>query len=76
MKMSLNPTSPLYYVVKSEGEDDVPECSICLTDEKDSVFAPCGHFMTCCACSKLFTKCPMCRGHIAMVYKRTEIGGE
>ncbi|AYV82641.1 MAG: hypothetical protein Hyperionvirus2_9 [Hyperionvirus sp.] len=57
------------------GDDDGGdnECVICMSDPKDSVFSPCGHFMTCKGCSVKFEKCPMCRAKIVCVLLRTEI---
>lgn len=55
------------------GEDDESECIICLAEVKDSVFAPCGHYMTCSSCAIQCKSCPMCRGKITSILKRTEI---
>ncbi|AYV75215.1 MAG: hypothetical protein Terrestrivirus1_89 [Terrestrivirus sp.] len=56
------------------GDDDGDnECIICLADVKDSVFAPCGHYITCSSCSIQCKNCPMCRGKITTILKRNEI---
>ena len=55
------------------GDDDENECVICMTDAKDSVFSPCGHFITCKECSTQFDKCPICRAKIVIVLRRHEI---
>jgi len=55
------------------GEDDDSECVICLNEVKDTVFAPCGHYMTCSICSAKCSKCPICRGVIISILKRNEI---
>ena len=47
------------------GEEDESECVICFENIKDTVFAPCGHFMTCNSCSKECKKCPICRGVVS-----------
>lgn len=38
-------------------------CSICLTNLKDCILEPCGHFVCCMRCIKLLSdaKCPICR---------------
>jgi len=46
-------------------EDDPKECIICLTNEKNVVFVPCGHFCCCSECyPKLSDICPLCRAII------------
>lgn len=47
------------------GEDDEPECVICYSEAKDTVFAPCGHYMTCNSCAKTCKDCPICRSPIS-----------
>jgi hypothetical protein len=55
-------------------EDDNPECVICMDAAKSIVFAPCGHYCTCDACSKqLNGKCPMCRAVISKCVTRDEV---
>ena len=46
------------------GDDEEPECVICFSNMKDTVFAPCGHYMTCNSCAKSCKACPICRGAI------------
>ena len=52
-------------------EDDNPdaECMICLSDPKDTLIMPCGHFCVCETCGKSLVEskhsCPVCRGHIS-----------
>ncbi|KAL2535612.1 E3 Ubiquitin ligase family protein [Forsythia ovata] len=36
-------------------------CVICLEQEYNSVFVPCGHMCCCMACSSHLTNCPLCR---------------
>jgi hypothetical protein len=43
---------------------DVSECAICLTNEKNTIFNPCGHFYCCDVCSKQIKSCPICRTNI------------
>lgn len=38
-------------------------CAICLSDEKNIVFVPCGH-MCCSSCSTSISSCMVCRGNI------------
>lgn len=37
------------------------ECLICLSEERQIVFQPCGHYATCINCSFKIIKCCMCR---------------
>lgn len=55
------------------GDDDENECAICMGEKKDSVFSPCGHFITCKGCSVQFGKCPICRATISCILNRNEI---
>lgn len=40
---------------------DTNDCAVCLCNEKDTVFIPCGHFYTCMGCSQQLKTCPICR---------------
>jgi len=55
------------------GDDDDLECVICMGETKNSVFSPCGHFITCKDCSTKFDKCPMCTLPISCIFRRDEI---
>ena len=55
------------------GDDDGSECVVCLYDAKDSIFSPCGHFITCKECSSTCKKCPLCATKVTCVLNRTEI---
>ena len=51
-----------------------PKCKVCLDNNIDSVFLPCGHMMTCITCgfklvSWLGISCPICRKQIGGVAK-------
>lgn len=39
------------------------ECRICMSNQKDTVLIPCGHFL-CGECALKVTECPMCRAQI------------
>ena len=55
-------------------DESTTECVICMTEEKDVVFAPCGHYCCCNACAtKLNSKCPICRGRISTIVKYDQI---
>lgn len=43
--------------------DDDPDCIVCLTNVKEVIFVPCGHFNTCSDCNLKLVKrnCPICR---------------
>jgi hypothetical protein len=55
------------------GDDDESECVVCMSATKDSVFANCGHFVCCAGCAAQCKLCPMCRGAIASILKRSEV---
>ncbi|KAH6772731.1 E3 Ubiquitin ligase family protein [Perilla frutescens var. frutescens] len=44
-------------------------CVICLEQEYNSVFVPCGHMCCCLACSSHLTNCPLCRRRIEQVVR-------
>ncbi|KAF8394472.1 hypothetical protein HHK36_020680 [Tetracentron sinense] len=44
-------------------------CVICLEQEYNAVFVPCGHMCCCITCSAHLTKCPLCRRHIDQVVR-------
>ncbi|KAL8224873.1 hypothetical protein R6Q57_017430 [Mikania cordata] len=56
------------YGTRKDGK--MPEiCVICLEQEYNSVFVPCGHMCCCVTCSSHLTSCPLCRSRIAQVVK-------
>jgi hypothetical protein len=55
------------------GDDDDDDCIICMDQTKDSVFSPCGHYMTCSKCSIKCKNCPICRANIVSIIKRIDI---
>ncbi|GER24797.1 E3 Ubiquitin ligase family protein [Striga asiatica] len=44
-------------------------CVICLEQEYNSVFVPCGHMCCCMVCSSHLTDCPLCRTRICQVVR-------
>lgn len=60
----------------SEGCDQSPmeksnECKICLIEEFNTVFIPCGHVVACGKCASTLRNCPICRkeiGNILRIY--------
>ncbi|KAK3415729.1 E3 ubiquitin-protein ligase SP1 [Eucalyptus grandis] len=44
-------------------------CVICLEQEYNSVFVPCGHMCCCTTCSLQLTNCPLCRRQIEQAVK-------
>ncbi|KAG9157005.1 hypothetical protein Leryth_009042 [Lithospermum erythrorhizon] len=48
----------------------MPElCVICLEQEYNSVFVPCGHMCCCMGCSSHLTNCPLCRRRVDLVVR-------
>ena len=39
-------------------------CKVCLENERNITFLPCGHFISCEHCSYSLKKCPFCRKRI------------
>jgi Mg-chelatase subunit ChlD len=54
---------------------DKDKCILCLTNKRDMVFTPCGHFVSCEPCGRKYyeenkeTKCVMCRQNITGIIK-------
>uniref|UniRef100_U5EYX6 RING-type E3 ubiquitin transferase n=1 Tax=Corethrella appendiculata TaxID=1370023 RepID=U5EYX6_9DIPT len=44
-------------------------CRICMDNEIDTMFAPCGHVTSCQECSEKCDRCPLCRASINSVNK-------
>ncbi|KAL4205417.1 hypothetical protein AMTRI_Chr01g114500 [Amborella trichopoda] len=44
-------------------------CVICLEQQYNAVFVPCGHMCCCTSCSSHLTSCPLCRRRIEQVVK-------
>ena len=42
----------------------LPSCILCCYNERDTVFIPCGHLVTCSDCGEKLDCCPICRGII------------
>lgn len=55
-------------------DEDTDDCAICLSETKDSIFFPCGHFYTCESCSKKVQNCPVCRAKISQIIPKEQIG--
>ena len=44
-------------------------CKICLDNDSEIVFRPCGHFASCNTCAISLKNCPMCRKEIASCFR-------
>nr|AIZ68184.1 mitochondrial ubiquitin ligase activator of NFKB 1 isoform X2 [Albuca bracteata] len=54
----------------SKREQRMPDlCVICLEDDYNAVFVPCGHMCCCTSCSSHLTICPLCRRRIDQVVR-------
>jgi Zinc finger, C3HC4 type (RING finger) len=60
-------------VAKIYGDDENLECNVCMADNKNVVFAPCGHFSCCSGCAQQCKKCPICRGDVARIIPRADL---
>ncbi|KII67440.1 E3 ubiquitin-protein ligase MYLIP [Thelohanellus kitauei] len=45
------------------------QCGICLENDINCTFCPCGHTMSCMGCSELCKVCPICRSSIHYLQK-------
>ncbi|KAL1525980.1 hypothetical protein AB1Y20_020806 [Prymnesium parvum] len=45
------------------------QCIICFERQKDTVFVPCGHLVSCSTCAELVVNCPSCRQPISSKIK-------
>ena len=60
--------------IKIFEDETSSECCICLSEEKEIVFVPCGHYYCCNTCSKKVNKCPICRANVDQQIKKSEFG--
>lgn len=58
------------HIEKIYGDDIEEDCVICLSDKKNTVFSPCGHYVCCEICSSKINICPICRSNINSSVKR------
>ncbi|OXB66493.1 hypothetical protein ASZ78_011608 [Callipepla squamata] len=54
------PTAPLL-----QGDEKKSECVVCMEQEAQTIFLPCGHVCCCQTCCKQLQSCPLCRKDIA-----------
>ncbi|XP_065593751.1 E3 ubiquitin-protein ligase LRSAM1 [Cyrtonyx montezumae] len=57
---SVVPTAPLL-----QGDEKKSECVVCMEQEAQTIFLPCGHVCCCQTCCKQLQSCPLCRKDIA-----------
>ncbi|KAK3090855.1 hypothetical protein FSP39_015260 [Pinctada imbricata] len=43
---------------------DLTMCKICMENDINIVFLPCGHLASCSECAPAMRRCPVCRGHV------------
>eukprot|EP00250_Pteridium_aquilinum_P003318 c13638_g1_i2 orf=150-1157(+) len=57
-------------IFEPKRESVVPDlCVICLEQEYNAVFVPCGHMCSCTSCSTQLSNCPLCRRRIEQVVR-------
>ena len=44
-----------------EEEEGLTECMVCSDNDRDTVFGPCGHIVTCSICASRVKKCLLCK---------------
>lgn len=57
---------------------EIPECCICMDNESNMVFVPCGHLCICTSCADTIrnqfnTKCPMCRTQTTTIIDKSQL---
>ncbi len=63
------------HVARIFEDPDNPLCCVCLTNNKQMVFVPCGHLCTCSECTPhLRALCPLCRATITVAVTREMLG--
>ncbi|XP_078171398.1 E3 Ubiquitin ligase family protein isoform X2 [Carex rostrata] len=66
---ALNGSSEEVEDIKKKDRLILDICVICLEQEYNAVFVPCGHMCCCIACSSHLSNCPLCRRRIDQVVK-------
>ena len=54
---------------KSSSSENNLQCKICMDNNLEVVFIPCGHFVCCSSCAQSLVECPCCRQVISSVMK-------
>ena len=64
------------FKIYGDGDDEDPDCCICLDAEKDTAFFPCGHYYCCGTCANTLLAggmpCPICRAKVTQLVKKEE----
>ena len=60
-KPAASTTSPSTPPREMTGDEDDSTCVVCLTNEKNTVLVPCGHYCCCQGCASNMAMCPVCR---------------
>lgn len=55
-------------------DEQETECCICLCNNKNSIFYPCGHYVACNNCATMCKQCPICRSSIIKLVSKLEMG--
>ncbi|RXN10340.1 E3 ubiquitin- ligase LRSAM1 [Labeo rohita] len=61
----LTPSTPLTPTAPCPDRFNSSECVVCMEDESQVIFLPCGHVCCCQTCSSALQSCPLCRGSIS-----------
>ena len=64
----LDPTSITVYEDTSSDE-----CAICMTNPKNTIINPCGHYYMCNTCAVSVKSCPICRGGISGLINKSQM---
>lgn len=59
--------------IKIYEDKDIDECLICMSNKKNTVCAPCGHYYACNICLLQMNKCALCRCDILLKIDRNQL---
>ena len=49
------------------------ECAVCMSEKKDTIINPCGHFYMCSGCAHQVKDCPICRGPVSGFINKSQM---
>ncbi|XP_039272656.2 baculoviral IAP repeat-containing protein 8-like isoform X1 [Styela clava] len=66
---TLMPSNPEDRENRLKQLEEEKKCKICLDEEANVVFVPCGHLSTCVSCAQRVSNCPICRSYVRQKIK-------
>ena len=71
MQEKTSSTSPVSNDDEDDDDEVVTECMVCSDNDRDTLFGPCGHIVTCFICASRVKKCLQCK---EPVQTRSKVG--